>query len=42
MTPLFAMLDVLETRLEGQEWLVGGQLSDADIRRPSSLRGRNH
>lgn len=30
--PLFAMLDDLETRLEGKEWLVGGQLSEADIR----------
>lgn len=30
--PLFAMLDELEARLEGKEWLVGGQLTEADIR----------
>ncbi|KPF63616.1 glutathione S-transferase family protein [Porphyrobacter sp. AAP60] len=30
--PLFAMLDELEKRLEGQDWLVGGQLTEADIR----------
>lgn len=30
--PLFATLDELEDRLEGQEWLVGGQLTEADIR----------
>lgn len=30
--PLFAMLDELEDRLEGEEWLVGGQLTEADIR----------
>jgi putative glutathione S-transferase len=30
--PLFAMLDELEKRLEGEKWLVGGQLSEADIR----------
>ncbi|WP_296721314.1 glutathione S-transferase family protein [Erythrobacter sp.] len=32
VTPLFAMLDELEKRLEGEEWLVGGQLTEADIR----------
>ncbi|GGB65726.1 glutathione S-transferase family protein [Blastomonas aquatica] len=30
--PLFAMLDELEQHLEAQEWLVGGQLTEADIR----------
>ena len=30
--PLFAMLDELEDRLEGTQWLVGGQLTEADIR----------
>lgn len=30
--PLFAMLDELEQRLEGKDWLVGGQLTEADIR----------
>jgi len=30
--PLFAMLDELEERLSGKEWLVGGQLTEADIR----------
>ncbi|MBU2033161.1 MAG: glutathione S-transferase family protein, partial [Alphaproteobacteria bacterium] len=30
--PLFAMLDELEERLEGKDWLVGGQLTEADIR----------
>jgi len=30
--PLFAMLDQLEERLDGKEWLVGGQLTEADIR----------
>lgn len=30
--PLFSMLDELEDRLEGEEWLVGGQLTEADIR----------
>jgi glutathionyl-hydroquinone reductase len=30
--PLFAMLDKLEERLAGKEWLVGGQLTEADIR----------
>ncbi len=29
---LFETLDVLEARLEGQDWLVGGVLSEADIR----------
>ncbi len=29
---LFAHLDVLERRLDGQDYLVGGQLSEADIR----------
>lgn len=32
ITPLFAMLDELEQHLEGREWLVGGQLTEADIR----------
>tara|TARA_R110002072_G_scaffold15856_48_gene63032 strand:+ start:4009 stop:4974 length:966 start_codon:yes stop_codon:yes gene_type:complete len=32
VVPLFAKLDALEQRLEGQEWLVGGQLTEADIR----------
>lgn len=32
VVPLFAKLDELEQRLEGQEWLVGGQLTEADIR----------
>ncbi|MEQ5788281.1 glutathione S-transferase family protein [Erythrobacter sp. NFXS35] len=32
VTPLFTMLDELEKRLEGEEWLVGGQLTEADIR----------
>lgn len=30
--PLFAELDALEARLEGEQWLVGGQLTEADIR----------
>ena len=30
--PLFEMLDELEERLEGRDWLVGGQLTEADIR----------
>lgn len=30
--PLFAMLDELEARLEGKDWLVGDQLTEADIR----------
>jgi len=30
--PLFAMLDELEERMEGREWLVGDQLTEADIR----------
>ncbi|PEQ13575.1 glutathione-dependent reductase [Novosphingobium sp. PC22D] len=30
--PLFAVLGELEARLEGREWLVGGQLTEADIR----------
>lgn len=30
--PLFTMLDTLEQRLEGKEWLVGDQLTEADIR----------
>lgn len=30
--PLFSMLDELEDRLRGEEWLVGGQLTEADIR----------
>ena len=30
--PLFATLDELEERLEGEEWLVGGQFTEADIR----------
>lgn len=32
VVPLFARLDELEARLEGREWLVGGQLTEADIR----------
>ena len=30
--PLFETLDWLEDRLSGREWLVGGQLTEADIR----------
>ncbi|MEN8675839.1 MAG: glutathione S-transferase family protein [Alteriqipengyuania sp.] len=30
--PLFEVLDELEERLEGREWLVGEQLTEADIR----------
>ena len=30
--PLFETLDWLESRLSGDEWLVGGQLTEADIR----------
>ncbi|MDG6080177.1 glutathione S-transferase family protein [Erythrobacter litoralis] len=30
--PLFAMLDELEDRLEGQEWLIGDRLTETDIR----------
>ena len=30
--PLFDVLGELEERLEGREWLVGGQLTEADIR----------
>ena len=30
--PLFEVLDELEERLEGREWLVGDQLTEADIR----------
>ncbi|PHR14353.1 MAG: glutathione-dependent reductase [Sphingopyxis sp.] len=30
--PLFSMLDELENRLEKEKWLVGGQLTEADIR----------
>ncbi len=30
--PLFAMLDELEERLEGKDWLVGDRLTEADIR----------
>ncbi len=30
--PLFAMLDELEDRLDGREWLVGDRLSETDIR----------
>lgn len=30
--PLFAMLGELEAQLEGKEWLVGGRLTEADIR----------
>ena len=32
VTPLFDMLDELEERLEGHEWLVGDRLTEADIR----------
>lgn len=32
VVPLFAMLDELEERLENSDWLVGGQLTEADIR----------
>jgi putative glutathione S-transferase len=32
VTPLFAMLDELEERLEGKDWLVGDRLTEADIR----------
>ena len=32
VVPLFAKLDALERRLEGHEWLVGDQLTEADIR----------
>ena len=30
--PLFAMLDELEDRLDGRDWLVGDRLSETDIR----------
>ncbi|MGN6374691.1 MAG: glutathione S-transferase family protein [Sphingomonas sp.] len=30
--PLFAMLDELERRLDGREWLVGDTLTEADVR----------
>jgi putative glutathione S-transferase len=30
--PLFDTLDWLETRLSGQRWLVGGRLTEADVR----------
>jgi len=30
--PLFECLDDLESRLESQDWLVGGQITEADIR----------
>ena len=32
VTPLFAMLDELEERLDGREWLIGDRLSETDIR----------
>ena len=32
VVPLFAVLDEIEARLEGEEWLVGGRLTEADIR----------
>ena len=32
VTALFARLDWLEARLAGQRWLVGGQLTEADVR----------
>ncbi len=32
VTALFDALDAMEARLEGQQWLVGGQLTEADIR----------
>ena len=32
VTPLFAMLDELEERLEGKDWLVGDRLTETDIR----------
>ncbi|WP_137681695.1 glutathione S-transferase family protein [Aurantiacibacter suaedae] len=30
--PLFAMLDQLENRLEGKDWLIGDRLTEADVR----------
>jgi glutathionyl-hydroquinone reductase len=32
VTELFDCLDNLESRLEGRKWLIGGQLTEADIR----------
>ncbi|MGA0563623.1 glutathione S-transferase family protein [Ancylobacter sp. VNQ12] len=32
VTALFAMLDELEARLDGRQWLLGDQLTEADIR----------
>lgn len=32
VTPLFAMLGDLEARLEGQDWLIGGRFTEADLR----------
>ena len=32
VTPLFAMLDELEERLDGKDWLVGDRVTEADIR----------
>ena len=32
VTPLFAMLDELEERLDGNDWLVGDRVTEADIR----------
>ena len=32
VVPLFAMLDELEERLQGRDWLVGDRLTEADIR----------
>lgn len=32
VVPLFEMLDALETRLDGADWLAGGWMTEADIR----------
>lgn len=32
VTDVFAMLEVLEERLEGREWLVGDRLTESDVR----------
>ena len=35
--PLFETLDMLEDRLDGQDWLVGSQMTEADIRLLTTL-----
>ncbi len=40
--PLFDTLDKLEQWLEGQDWLVGGQLTEADIRLWTTLIRFDH